>query len=90
MSGSWRWRSGWTWDTTADTLVILDSKDDNGITVALNASSTEYESCSVESLYYMAEGKKWTEESELFSHSKPVMFKLNKMWHLSWVNDLTI
>ncbi len=58
----------------------------NGIITGLNASTIEYQSCSVESLSYWAEDMKWTEASDyFFNYSKPVMFKLNNMWHLLWV-----
>ena len=68
----------------------MDSKEDYGITTAFNASTREYQTCSVESLSYWAEDMKWMEATDLFfmnDSAKPTTFKLNKMWHFSWVNS---
>ncbi|CAB4028599.1 Hypothetical predicted protein, partial [Paramuricea clavata] len=83
-TGSWRWSTSWTWDTVDDALIVLDKKHDYGIATGFNVSTMDYQSCSVESLRYWAEDMNWTEASYFFSYSKPVMFKLNNMWHLSW------
>ena len=69
---------------------MLDKKHDYGIATGLNVSTMDYQSCSVESLRYWAEDMNWTEASYFFSYSKPVMFKLNNMWHLSWVSDVFV
>ena len=85
MTGSWRWSTSWSWDTRDDALIMMDM---NGITTGLNVSTKEYQSCSVESLSYLAEDIKWMTMTDYFNSSKPVMFKLNNMWHLSWVIDV--
>ena len=81
MTGSWRWSTSCSWDTRDDALITMDM---NGITTGINVSTTEYQSCSVESLGYLAEDMKWMTMTDFFNSSKPVMFKLNNMWHLSW------
>ena len=67
--------------------MLLDNEYDDGIITGFNVSATQYQLCAVESLSYWAEDMQWIKVSSyIFNYTKPVMFGLKNMWHLSWVN----
>ncbi|XP_028398448.1 uncharacterized protein LOC114522042 [Dendronephthya gigantea] len=86
-TGSWRWSTSWIWSKVDDPLIVLDIKHAYGITTGFNATTIEYQFCTVESINYLGENKLETSNSSFINYSKPAMFKLHNIWHLSWNVD---
>jgi hypothetical protein len=87
--GSWMWGSGWTWDTNDDPLPIL-SIQSYGLTAAINASSRLFTQCGLTSVDKYSEEGAWEALDPVFYQgTNVVFFKLQGMWHLSWVSSLS-
>ncbi|XP_028393590.1 uncharacterized protein LOC114517936 [Dendronephthya gigantea] len=83
--GSWTWKNGWKWDTNEDQLPIVNIGS-HGITTAINASAWVSDKCAVSSIdKYSARGLWETLEPVVFQTNNVVFFKLQGMWHFTWI-----
>ena len=84
--GSWAWKTGWTWNSQAHLLEVLNLKEAFSLTLALNASTDRFSECEITSKATYYSNGEWELLNASPDASKVVFFKLRKMWHISWVS----
>ena len=86
--GSWTWKNGWKWDSKNERLPILDIQS-YGLTSAINASARFFTKCAITSIDKFSEDGAWKSLDPFFyERTKSVFFKLQGMWHFTWVGSL--